>query len=160
MYNLDITTFSQMCKKATGRCPHSIGSVNNACGNDDKQMTCYNKRQDRRQWGRIRKVIFTRDGYKCRLLKVLTPEEKEQVTLSGLDKKIDPAHVFGRGSHPHLKYDVDNVVSLSRGFHNRLDQYKNPVTGESISLGETYEWWKRIVGDGWEELQKKASKKA
>jgi hypothetical protein len=156
MYDMGFPNFSTMCCQAQERCPHSIGQLNSQCKYDSKQQKCYSTRVDRRRWGRIRKEVFSRDSYKCRLLSILSEDEKSGLPLDGLNKKLDPAHVFGRGSHPHMKYEVDNVVTLSRLFHNRLDQYKNPLTGEDISLDETYEWWKRIAGNVWESLYLKA----
>lgn len=59
---------------------------------------------------------------------------------------IDPAHAFGKGSYPHMKYDLDNVVPLNRYSHSNLDQSRDPITGEQISYEETVGWWMFILG--------------
>lgn len=59
---------------------------------------------------------------------------------------IDPAHVFGRGSYPHMKYDLNNIVPLNRYTHSCLDQNRHPITGKSISHEEVRSFWILIVG--------------
>jgi len=60
---------------------------------------------------------------------------------------IDPAHVFGKGAHPHMKYDLDNVVPLNRFSHSMLDQNRDPISGEQISSEDKSGWWMFIVGN-------------
>ena len=95
------------------------------------------------KWAEVRKAAFKRDHYKCQLMYFL-PDE--YVELRNHLQGLDPCHVFGRGAYPHMKYDLDNIVSLHRLFHSRLDEYRHPFTGDSISHKEIYEWWKKIVG--------------
>ena len=45
----------------------------------------------------------------------------------------DMAHVFNKSSYPWMKYEPRNVVLLSRIFHNRLDEFKHPITGKQIT---------------------------
>jgi len=59
---------------------------------------------------------------------------------------IDPAHVFGKGAYPHMKYHVDNVVPLNRFSHSMLDQNRNPITGKQLYSEHKEWWWKFIVG--------------
>lgn len=59
---------------------------------------------------------------------------------------IDPAHVFGKGAYPHMKYDLDNVVPLNRYSHSMLDQSRDPITGEQLSSEDTKGWWMFIIG--------------
>lgn len=74
--------------------------------------------------------------------------------------QIDRAHVFGRGSNPHMKYDVDNVVWLNRWSHNNLDQSKDPITGKTISAEKVEQWWRYIVGDErYDRLDRKSRRK-
>ncbi len=61
--------------------------------------------------------------------------------------QIDRAHVFGRGPFPHMKYDIDNLVWLNRWSHNNLDQYRDPISGKSISAEDVEWWWRYIVGN-------------
>lgn len=60
---------------------------------------------------------------------------------------IDPAHVFGKGAYPHMKYDLDNVVPLNRFSHSMLDQSRDPITGEQISSEDSKGWWMFIIGN-------------
>lgn len=119
----------------------------------------YQKKEEKRlkksfipdsKWLIIREEIFIRDNYRCRLWKVLTMEEKKEVledaSLFALND-IDPAHVFGKGSCPKMKYVPENIVTLYRTFHSRLDAYLNPLNGTPISNSEREEWWKRILGE-------------
>jgi hypothetical protein len=78
----------------------------------------------------------------------LTIEEAEEITpLDNFDpSSVDPAHVLPRSTHPHLIYDPENIVMLSRLFHSRLDTYRHPLTGTPLSKEEHRKWWKRIVG--------------
>ena len=59
---------------------------------------------------------------------------------------IDPAHIFGKGAHPHMKYDLDNVVPLNRYSHSMLDQSRDPICGNQVSSEEIVGWWMFIVG--------------
>ena len=95
------------------------------------------------KWLEVKRQVFNRDKYNCQLLPYL-PDE--YIDLRNRLFGLDPCHVFGKGAYPHMKYDVDNVVTLHRLFHSRLDQYQHPFTGDSISHSEIYEWWKKIVG--------------
>ncbi len=95
------------------------------------------------KWLKVKRQVFNRDKYNCQLLPYL-PDE--YIDLRNRLFGLDPCHVFGKGAYPHMKYDVDNVVTLHRLFHSRLDQYQHPFTGDSISHSEIYEWWKKIVG--------------
>lgn len=60
---------------------------------------------------------------------------------------IDPAHVFGKGAYPHMKYDLDNVVPLNRYSHSMLDQNRDPISGEQISNEDKIDWWIFIIGN-------------
>lgn len=91
--------------------------------------------------------VRKRDGNQCRLLRLLTPREyalwKEHY---GGQDTVDAAHVFGKGAHPWMRYDPDNIVCLNRFSHLSLDTYRNPLTGSTISKEEHEMWWKRIIG--------------
>ena len=113
--------------------------------------------KDDRLWNDVKRRIFSRDKEKCRLTDLLTIEEFHKAKGSkGLiaGQVLDAAHVIRRSQSPKLKYCLRNVVLLRRSFHDRLDQYKDPVTGESISKEEADNWWLRIVGrETWDWLQ-------
>lgn len=59
---------------------------------------------------------------------------------------LDPCHIFGKGSHPHMKYLIENIVIAPRYFHSLIDQYINPFTGENISEDERNSIWIKIIG--------------
>jgi hypothetical protein len=59
---------------------------------------------------------------------------------------IDPAHIFGKGAHVHMKWIPLNVVPLNRWAHSMIDQYKHPATGCKITKDERVKLWKDIVG--------------
>lgn len=106
------------------------------------------------EWIRVRELVFERDQYECVLYGKLSLEEVNQINpRSEFDPYLfDPAHVLPRSTHPHLVYEPENVVTLSRFFHRRLDTYQSPLTGAPISQQEHREWWARIVGE--EKLRK------
>ncbi len=93
--------------------------------------------------------VDIRDSNSCRLLNLLTPEEYNYIYMSADNyflTPIDHAHVYPRSTHPHLKYEEDNIVLLSRLFHSRLDQFQDPVTGQYIGPEMCKQWWNLILG--------------
>lgn len=100
------------------------------------------------QWNTVRKNVQFRDK-SCRLFALLDQERIYMIkhVSYGLHSILDPAHVFGKGAYPHMKYDEDNVVLLNRYSHSMLDSGKDPIHGKTISKEEQLEWWKEIVGD-------------
>ena len=46
------------------------------------------------------------------------------------------AHVESIARRPDLKYDINNVVLISRFFHYRLDTYRCLTTGKKINDDE------------------------
>lgn len=99
------------------------------------------------KWAIIKEKVFKRDGYMCRLIMCLTFNE-----LGILENKvgrmiIDPAHIFKVGSHPHIKFIPEYIVTLNRYSHNMLDSGKCPLTGKIINQEEVETWWRRIVGN-------------
>jgi len=95
------------------------------------------------RWNKVKREVFKRDKYKCQLLPYLPDEYVElRNNLMGLDS----CHIFGKGAYPHMKYDVDNIVTLHRLLHIRMDGHVHPFNGERISHEEILEWWKMIVG--------------
>lgn len=114
------------------------------------------------KWVKVRNEVFNRDNNFCQLYDKLTNDELNLIkdSLFQDTKLIDPAHVFGKGAYPHLKYDVDNIVCLMRLFHSRLDSYHNPINGNSINKNEHEIWWKKIIGDDrYNKLKRKALKR-
>lgn len=103
-------------------------------------------------YSKIREEVLKEKGNECSLLVLLKYLKKyNDIQLlknnsNGLHKQIDVAHVFSRGSYPHLKYDKDNLVPLNRFSHSMLDQFRDPITGAQIDKYEHEIWWKIILG--------------
>lgn len=148
--------------KEKGRCPNDIQPRSKPL-NDKQLRRRYNQyvrsveRKEEREkgylepdelWEQVRQEVTHRDGLRCVLFDQLTIEEAEEISpLDDFDPSlVDPAHVLPRSTHPHLIYDPENIVMLSRLFHSRLDTYRNPLTGSPISKDEHRKWWDRIAG--------------
>ena len=97
----------------------------------------------------INLVVKRRDNYTCRLMRLLSNEERMYIHYSsfGIDKKLDVAHVISRAQSPTLKYDIENMVLLNRYSHTNLDRYRDPVLGVPISQETVEKWWCFIVGE-------------
>lgn len=105
--------------------------------------------QGQTQDEKLRKEVVKRDRT-CRLFEVLTWQEKIDLRKHDIIvdyKNCDMAHVFNKSSHPWMRYDLRNVVYLSRIFHSRLDSNKHPITGKQMTKNEAINWWIRIVGN-------------
>lgn len=106
---------------------------------------------DDEQWQNVKDFIYRRDSGECQFLRKLTLAEtfllKKSLTNFSLLKELDPAHVFPVSLYPELCYNVENVVLLSRPFHERLDNHCSPVTGEPVTEEELASFWKRIIGE-------------
>lgn len=130
---------------------------------EDLQKYFRNQKQTKEdnKWRDLVKKIRYRDKT-CLLWKKLPKEIQRDVLQDNgnfLLNYVDPAHVFPRSGYPHMKYDPDNVVLLSRLFHSRLDEYKDPLTGEHLDKESHEWWWKTIIGEKWyNKLLKKANK--
>ena len=149
--------------RETGRLPGDIGNRKNKL--TDKQLQRkwiqYQNRELNRaekkksqqnqmdeRWEEIKKGL----GKSCRLIQRLY-EAGYNDALRGLNdnsgwliKTIDGAHYKSRSRYPFLVYYPDNIVPLNRYSHTMLDQYKSPITGESITKEEHEEWWRFILG--------------
>jgi hypothetical protein len=165
---MDFDTFNSYCEKK--KCLRRT-ILSNRCSKETKRQKCYDKFELSKnkeveideKWEKVKREVYKRDSRACRFFKVLNPCEGQEAR-SILDSNLwsdfmvlDYAHVFGRGAYPHMKYDVDNVVMMTRYFHLLLDQYKNPFTSKSMGREEHDAWWCRIVGeDLWNKLLKKS----
>lgn len=101
------------------------------------------------EWDRMKASLPNRCEFMDRLIATGNGEYIELIeSLSnGLCKTIDMAHIFSRGGYPHMKYDIDNVVSINRYSHNNLDSMRDPISGDSIDKSVVEGWWRFIVGD-------------
>jgi hypothetical protein len=107
-------------------------------------------------WESVRAYVFERDGHKCRLWSILTTEEKDFFKECGgyLTKTLDPAHIIPRSISSNLYYIPENIITLDRIFHSRLDNQVCPLSGLPIKKEDIDDWWIRIVGKRiWEMLQ-------
>lgn len=102
------------------------------------------------EWEQVKAEVFKRDHYDCQLLEVLNNEELTEIKnragklFLGI---VDPAHVFGKGAYPHMRYDPDNIIIINRYSHSLLDNRKHPVYGRPLTAEEHEGWWRRILGN-------------
>ncbi len=99
-------------------------------------------------WNSVRNSVRKRDK-SCRLCQIIINEYLDTLKKNAekLFYILDCAHVFGRGSNAHLKFEIQNIVLLNRYSHSMLDQQKHPINGHHISKVEHRNWWKAIVGE-------------
>lgn len=58
------------------------------------------------EWDRVRQRALLRDNFECQ-------------GCHDPRKRPDVHHIKGRGSHPELRYELSNLVSLCRACHNK-----------------------------------------
>lgn len=100
------------------------------------------------EWEKLVQLVRWRDG-SCKFIKTLSKTEREilKEKSNGAWKTEDPAHVFGKGSFPFLKYDPENVYLINRWSHSCLDNCLHPIYGTQISREERDNFWKKIIGE-------------
>lgn len=107
------------------------------------------------EWQNVKEEVRKRDGGMCVLCRILTKAEYRQFLRSRpvyIDV-IDPAHHESVSGHIEGTYDKDNIYSLCRAMHQRMDNFENPVTGKPMSVEEHDNWWDRII-QGAKEMEK------
>lgn len=110
-------------------------------------------------WEKTRSLVYSRDNNTCQLIiKLSFPQLKElKINSNGLWKVLTPAHIFGKGSYPKLKYFADNVITLNQYSHSMLDNCCDPINGNLISKKERDKWWEFIIGSSnYKKLKEKA----
>jgi hypothetical protein len=111
------------------------------------------------EWTKTSQLVKERDNNQCRLWNVLTEEEKdycntEQKQTIHFNKIKGSAHVIARSGSKNLFYELKNLYLLGWGFHFRMDNMQNPLTGKPATKEEIDSWWIRIVGiETWNWLQ-------
>lgn len=104
-------------------------------------------------WAEVKNFVYERDNQKCQLVKLLQDgnifdmltELREEA--GSMIRIIDPAHIFPRSTHPQLKYDPDNIVSLNRFSHFMLDTFRDPISGkDNISNEDRLSYFETIIG--------------
>lgn len=155
----------------SGFCPRHTIYNSKTCLKEYKRKKCwsrYNQKLEKsktpidEKWEETRKKVWLRDAgffpeeakiknWKdyCRCWNILTIKEQQylQTNFSAdlwLADTLDCAHAFGRSGD--LKYDESHIFLISRFFHSRLDQYRDPVTGKNINEEERNAWFERIRG--------------
>jgi hypothetical protein len=94
------------------------------------------------KWNQLRERLRRRDT-SCRLSQCLTIAEASQIKIGR--EHCDCAHMFSASSFPELIYNDRNVYRICRSMHRRLDEFKDPVTGDFIDENHHWWWWYRIV---------------
>lgn len=95
------------------------------------------------EWQKCKEIVRKRDKGRCQFQYCISIKESFELK-AGTQKELDPAHILSAGSNPELIYNPDNVITLQRYIHRRMDNYENPLNGKSVSVNEHYYWWWRI----------------
>jgi hypothetical protein len=148
--------FIERCKQ--GKCLRQT-LKSKQCEKENKQKQCYTKYHDKKtkeyekdhidyKWEELKAEIKLRDQ-SCLVIKILTTQElkivekQEGFWLS--QKYLDGCHIISRSQSPANIYNKNNVVLISRFFHQRLDQGLDLITGEFIGFEGSKRWWERIL---------------
>jgi len=103
----------------------------------------HNRSSSDPKWKITKDIVDKRDKRSCRFERCISAKEYNQL-IQGSPKTLDRAHIFAASAHPELLYNPNNVITLRRFIHRRMDDFTNPLNGESISLQEHWYWWYRI----------------
>lgn len=154
---IEYEEFASYCSK--GSCLRHTIYNEKTCLRESKRKRCFDKflkTQEKKKndpivderWSIIRYSVLERDGFQCRLTRVLSVNELIQagVGFDSTGEPLDVAHIVSRSQSSKLYYDMDNLLSLRRIFHSRLDKYKDPITGKSILKEDRDYWFIRIIG--------------
>lgn len=95
------------------------------------------------KWQEVKKIVYDRDKDSCQFMKCLSMKEFFMLK-QGVQKNIDPAHIFSASSEPTQIYNPKNIICLTRFIHRRMDDYQSPLDGSDIDLNTHYYWWWRI----------------
>jgi hypothetical protein len=100
------------------------------------------------RWQEVKRKVKERDQGQDRFLKCLTLKEFEAFKALNPDylKILDPAHVLDVGDYPSLMYCADNILTINRTAHERLDSNRSPISGNVIEKGYVKQWWVKILG--------------
>jgi hypothetical protein len=152
--------FSSFCSK--GVCLRKTMKTHK-CSTEAKQKNCFDrydrklekdkdrrheKKEENKHWVEITKQVKLRDKT-CRIWEILTKEERLHILKNfeaefrWLSKTLDTCHIISRAQSGELKYDLDNLLLISRFFHRRLTDLQHPVTGEPITKDQETEWYLR-----------------
>lgn len=100
------------------------------------------------KWQECKRKVFELDKKQCLLCQALTVAEMLRFQKSNPEFSldiIDPAHHIAVSRDTKVMYNVDNVFSICRCHHERLDNCKDPITGKPCTKEDTDYWWSRII---------------
>ena len=102
---------------------------------------------DDQKWKDVKEVVFKRDNYQDRILKVITYKEYLLLKKNAgpLLSILDPAHYRAVSELPEATYWQENICILNRWSHSNLDSFRDPIDGHNISKEEVNNWWIRIL---------------
>jgi hypothetical protein len=110
--------------------------------------------QNDEQWQELKIYLKKRDK-SCRVAQCLSISEAKFANhIEGFVSRLDCAHMFSAGNFPALIYNKNNCYRISHTFHERLDSYKDPLTGDFIDRNEWAWWWWRISSKSTEKYEK------
>jgi hypothetical protein len=104
--------------------------------------------KDDEKWQAVKEQVQKLDKCQCLLCMNLSATEMKQFENSIRNFSthiIDPAHYKAVSQRPDLIYDVNNIYSLCRQMHERIDHCMDPVTGDFCDSQRTEYWWQRII---------------
>jgi 5-methylcytosine-specific restriction endonuclease McrA len=101
------------------------------------------KQEEDPRWTTVKKEVDLRDKHQCQFQRCISVTESHQLLSVG-PKSIDRCHIFSRSSYPKLIYNKNNIISLSRYIHERMDNYRSPLNGDFIDENVHWYWWWRI----------------
>ena len=91
------------------------------------------------RWKKKSRHILRLDGYKCQVAKMYGRTEEATIVH----------HIYPVKEYPQYEWDDWNLISVSRGSHNKLE---NRLTGELTELGEELKR-RTIPGINWRSPQ-------
>lgn len=100
------------------------------------------------KWQECKQKVKEMDKGRCLLCQSLSIQEALlfKKNLEGYSTTIiDPAHHLPVSQNIKLMYDPNNVFSLCRQMHERIDHNKDPITGNSCSSEIIESYWQRII---------------
>lgn len=112
--------------------------------------------QNDQEWQKVKEIVAKRDKNFCRLCSILTSKEHLLFVNSNPSQtaRIDPAHCLPVSTHPAFCYKEDNIYSLCRAHHQRIDDFVSPVTGKECSSNRHYWYWWRVINKSTEDYDK------
>jgi hypothetical protein len=101
------------------------------------------------KWEECKKLVDSRDKRQCQFIRCLSITEFHQLKKLN-NRNIDRCHIFSRSSFPDLIYNPNNIITLQRFIHERIDAWKDPLSGENIDIEYHFYWWWRIFNHSME----------